>query len=58
MATLDPNCICDLCRNLWQCWILNPLSEVRDQTRILTDTMSGHTLMDLMLSYNRELLDL
>ena len=24
------NCICNLCHNLWQCWILNPLSEARD----------------------------
>ena len=31
-ATPDPNCICDLCRSLWQCQILNPLSEARDQT--------------------------
>ena len=23
---------------LWQCWILNPLSETRDQTHILVDT--------------------
>lgn len=34
-ATPDPSCICDLC------WILNPRSEARDQTCILTDTMSG-----------------
>ena len=26
--------------SLWQCRILNPLSEARDQTYILTDTMS------------------
>ena len=26
---------------LWQRWILNPLSEARDWTHILTDTMSG-----------------
>ena len=28
-VTPDPRSICDLCRSLWQCWILNPLSEVR-----------------------------
>ena len=31
-ATLNPSCICDLCRSLWQHRILNPLSEARDQT--------------------------
>ena len=33
--------ICDLHCSLWQYWILNPLSEARDQTHILTDTLSG-----------------
>ena len=33
-ATPDPN----LHHSLQQCWILNPLSEARDQTRILRDT--------------------
>ena len=32
MAILDLSCICDLCCGLWQCWILNPLSEDRDPT--------------------------
>ena len=27
--------------DLQQCWLLNPLREVRDQTLILKDTMSG-----------------
>ena len=40
-ATLDPSCICDLCCSLWQCQILNPLSEARDWTCTLMDTMSG-----------------
>ena len=31
-ATWDPSCICDLCSSLWQCQILNPLSEIRDWT--------------------------
>ena len=36
-ATATPNlsCIYDLHRSLQQCWILNPLSEARDQTWIL-----------------------
>ena len=29
-ATWDPSCICD--HSSWQCWILNLLSEARDQT--------------------------
>ena len=28
----DPSHICDLHHSSWQCWILNPLSEARDQT--------------------------
>jgi len=40
-ATPDPSCIFDLCCNLQQCWILNPLSEARDQTHILTNPMSS-----------------
>ena len=33
-ATPDPSHICNLHHSLWQQWILNPLSEARDQTRI------------------------
>ena len=33
----DPSHICDLHHNSQQCQILNPLSEVRDQTHILVD---------------------
>ena len=40
-AVLDPSCICDLYHSLWQHWILNPLSESRARTHILTDTISG-----------------
>ena len=40
-ATLDPSHICNLHHSLWQCWILNQLSEARDQTRILTEKMLG-----------------
>ena len=31
-ATPDPSCICNLCRNLWQHQILNPLIKARDGT--------------------------
>ena len=37
MATPDPSHVSELCHSLWQC-ILNPLSEARDQTCILTET--------------------
>ena len=37
-ATPDLSCVCDLQRSLGQRWILNPLSEARDQTPILMDT--------------------
>ena len=40
-AMLDPSHICDLCHSLLQCRILNPLSEAKDQTLMLMDTMSG-----------------
>ena len=40
MATQDLSNIFDLCCSLWQCQILNPLSEARDRTSILTETMS------------------
>ena len=41
IATPDLSHICDLHCSLWQCWILNGLSEVRDQTHILIDTTLG-----------------
>ena len=34
----DLSCICDLYHSLWQCQILNPLGEARDQAHILMDT--------------------
>ena len=37
-APPDLSLIRDLWHSLWQCWILNPLREARDQTRILMDT--------------------
>ena len=39
-AVLDPSRICNLCCSLQQCRILNPLIKARDQTCILTDTVS------------------
>ena len=45
--------ICDLHCSLWQCQILNPLSKDRDQTFILTETMSGSYLTEPQ----REVLD-
>ena len=40
-ATPNPSHICDLHHSSGRCRILNPLSEARDQTHILTDTMLG-----------------
>ena len=40
-AAQDPSYIFDLCSSLQQCQIPNPLSEARDQTYILMNTMSG-----------------
>ena len=37
-ATPDSSHICDLHHSLWQCQVLNPLSEARDGTRILLDS--------------------
>ena len=34
-AMQDPSCICHLHPSSWQCRILNPRSEARDQTRVL-----------------------
>ena len=36
--TPDPSCACDPRHSSWQCWILNPLIQARDQTCILMDT--------------------
>ena len=40
LATPDPGRICNLGCGLQQQWILNPLSEVMDQTCILTENTS------------------
>ena len=45
----DPSHICDLCQSFQQCQILSPLSETKDQTRILMDTSWVLNL----LSHNR-----
>ena len=37
-ATWDPSCVCDLYHSSQQYKIIYPLSEARDQTRILMDT--------------------
>ena len=37
LATQDPSRICDLHHSSQQCWILNPLSEARDQIHLLMD---------------------
>ena len=43
-ATPDMNRICDLHHSSRQQWILNPLNEATDQTRILMDTRWVHLL--------------
>ena len=37
-AMQDPSCVCGLHHGSWQRWILNPLSDARDQICILMDT--------------------
>ena len=37
-ATWHPSCVCNLHHSSRQGWILNPLSEARDPTRVLMDT--------------------
>ena len=44
-ATWDPRCICNLRHSSCQGWILNPLSEARDQTWILMGTSLVHNLL-------------
>ena len=40
-ATPDPSCVHDLHHSSQHCWILYPLSEAADPTRILSDTDLG-----------------
>ena len=42
IAMQDPSCIYDLHHSLWQCWLLDPLREARDQTRNLMVTSQIH----------------
>ena len=41
-ATLDLSLIFNLHHSLWQCQILNPLSEARDRAHILIGTSQVH----------------
>ena len=40
-AMQDLSCICNLCCNLWQHRVLNSLSEARDGTHILMESVLG-----------------
>ena len=51
-AMLDLSHICNLCCSLWQRWILNPMSEAKDQTCILTETAVGTSQVLNPLSHN------
>ena len=42
IAMPDLSWVCDLHQSSWQRWILNLLSEARDQTHILIDTSGVH----------------
>ena len=42
-----PISICDLCYSLQQGWILDPMSEARDQTHILMDISQALNLLSL-----------
>ena len=37
-ATSNPSHVCNLYHSSWICWILNPLSEAKDQIHLLMDT--------------------
>ena len=41
IATWDSSRVCNLHHSTQQSWILNPLSEARDQTQVLVDTSQG-----------------
>ena len=41
-ATRDTSHVCNLHHSSWQYWILNPLNEARDQTRVLMDASRVH----------------
>ena len=54
MATLALSHICDCHRNLWQHWILNLLSEAKDQTKPLPSQRLHWVLNLLSLSGNTD----
>ena len=43
--------ICDLHHSSWQCWILNPLSEAGDRTRILVGFLTTEPQQELQAYY-------
>ena len=47
-ATWDLRCVCDLHHSSQKCWIPDPLSKARDQTRILMDPSQVHYSRALM----------
>ena len=47
-AMLEPRRVCDLHHSSWQRWILNPLSDARDQTCILMDVSQIHFCCTMM----------
>ena len=47
-ATQDPSRVCDLHHSSRQCWVLNPLSEIRDQTCNLVVTSQIHSFCTTM----------
>ena len=47
-ATWEPSQVCDLHHSSWQCWILDPLTEARDQTHILMVTSWIHFCCAMM----------
>ena len=64
-ATQNRSCIRDLDHTLWQRWVLNPLSEAEDRTRIFMDTSQVSNLLShkrnslfLSLNYNSTLFSL
>ena len=42
LSNADLSCVFDLHQSLWQCQILNPLSEARDRTLVLMHTSQVH----------------
>ena len=65
-AMSDPSWVCDLHHSSWQHWMLNPLSEARDQIRIFVDTSwicnplshNGNSLLCLLLKASTRSTDL